>query len=269
MKEIIKACKNLKVPFKILDKNNNIVELGKDSKKHYFVQASSPFNNTATVILSKDKGFTYDLFGKDLDMPKSKAYLDPECNERFRECVEFSSRKEIIKDVEENFYYPVVVKMNRGSRGNNVFLCKNNNDLKHSVDTIFDKESQYYDYMVFVQEYVDIEHEYRAIWFKGKVLLMYEKSAGDKSENLSPLHNESGKATYISDLDLINRAQMHVDKADLGKTFEFLGIDLVIDKEGNMKLLELNARPGFFYFIRDNGDEHLIKMYETIISNIF
>lgn len=255
--------------FNILDTNENIIEIINNKNKRYlFIQASTPFNNEATSILAKDKDFTYQLFGKDLNMPRSFAYLDPECNERYRDRIEFYSQEEVVEDIDKTFSYPMIIKMNRGRVGHNVFLCKNVEAVKDAVATIFDKESANYDYMVLVQEYVDISHEYRAIWFKGEILLTYEKIAIEKNSSLSPLHNDSGKAVYVNDVELIERVQKHINMANLEADFEFLGIDVVIDNNGNMRVLELNTRPGFFYFIRDNGDEKVVEMYEKILKEM-
>ena len=121
--------------------------------------------------------------------------------------------------------------------------------------------------MLLAQDYIDIKHEYRVIWYSGEVLLVYEKIATDKNKNLSPLHNDSGKALYVSDVDLIKRFQKHLNNSELENTFEFLGADVVLDQEDNLYVLELNTRPGFYYFIRDNGDEKIVEMYEKILKN--
>lgn len=169
--------------------------------------------------------------------------------------------------------------MNRGSLGHNVFLCEFRDDSVSALKSIFDQHSQYYDYVALAQDYVNIKHEYRAIWYrpkadqpragKGEVLLVYEKIATDKNENLSPLHNNSGKAVHITDEEIIKKVSGHIAKANLESTFEFLGIDVVIDDKDVMYVLELNTRPGFTYFIRDNGDEKLVEMYEKILIKKF
>jgi D-alanine-D-alanine ligase-like ATP-grasp enzyme len=46
----------------------------------------------------------------------------------------------------------------------------------------------------------------------------------------------------------------------------FAGADLLRDKNGKLWLLELNSRPVFSIFIRDNGKEPVVKMYEKMLN---
>jgi len=268
MQEIIKACKNIGAKYNVIDEKGNLVEVLAGDKRHLFIQASPPLNSTSAVTLSVDKDFTYKIFKDSLSIPRSKGYLDPFCNEDFRYQAEFDSHQEIIDDIEKEFNYPVIVKMNRGRQGNNVFLCKNKEDVTNAVGNIFNRSSSNYDYVLLGQEYVDIKHEYRVVWFKGDILFLYEKIASIKNESLSPFHNENSKAVNIEDAVLKNRIADCLNKANLESIFEFLGIDVVIDQNDNMFILELNTRPGFYYFIRDNGDKKVVEMYEKIISDL-
>jgi len=268
MQEIIKACDKVGAQYKIIDEKGNALEVISGVNRYLFIQASPPLNSTSAVTLSVDKDFTYKVFKDHLNMPRSKAYLDPFCNEDFRYQAEFDSHSEIVDDIEKEFAYPVIVKMNRGRQGNNVFLCKNKEDITNAVDNIFNRGSSNYDYVLLGQEYVDIKHEYRVIWYKGEVLFVYEKIADNKNESLSPFHNENSKAVNIEDVVLKDRIVGCLNKANLESIFEFLGIDVVIDQNDNMFILELNTKPGFYYFIRDNGDKKVVEMYEKIISEI-
>lgn len=268
MKAIIKACENLKLQFRVVNKLNNFIEVTKNGNKYYFIQASTPSNSVSSVSLATDKYFSYQLFGEDLNIPKTKDYLNPDCDEKYKYLTQFSSQEEISKDIEKSFAYPLIVKMNRGNQGHNVFLCNNKKDVELALKSIFDSKVRYYDYVALAQEYIDVVNEYRVVWYKGDVVLVYEKVSKDKKQNLSPLHNDSGKAVYVNDESIINRIKKHIYKAHLETTFDFLGIDLVIDNKDEMYVLELNTRPGFSYFIRDNGDEKLVGIYEKMLADL-
>jgi glutathione synthase/RimK-type ligase-like ATP-grasp enzyme len=46
------------------------------------------------------------------------------------------------------------------------------------------------------------------------------------------------------------------------------GLDIIEDAAGALRLVEINSRPGFSYFVRDNGREPLVKMYEMILTSL-
>src|SRR5690606_31402181 len=111
----------------------------------------------------------------------------------------------IIDEVKLNFAFPLIIKMNSGSVGKNVYLCQNELDLKKAVEKIFNHFDKDHDYLLLAQEYVRIAKEYRVIVRKGRVALAYLKdnSSATFSGNLSPLHWENGTAVLIESQSLL------------------------------------------------------------------
>ena len=62
----------------------------------------------------------------------------------------------------------MIVKRNRGSAGNNVLLCETKEQVQAAIATVFNVNSKDYDYVCLAQEYIDIRHEYRAVFFNQK-----------------------------------------------------------------------------------------------------
>ena len=59
-----------------------------------------------------------------------------------------------------------------------------------------------------------------------------------------------------------------MNRSPVLKSFEWIGLDIAKDKNNEWWILELNTRPGFSYFIRDNGDEKIVEMYEKLLNRI-
>lgn len=263
---LTRVCKELGLPFEIKDDFGNFIEIKKGNKSFYFVYCNTPFNNESSSFISRDKEFSYRIFGKDLNMPKTKAYLNPEANDQYDIYKKYKNQNQIIEDIEENFSYPMIVKMNSGSRGNNTFLCHNENEIKIALRNIFNPNSKDYDYVANVQEYINIKKEYRVIWFEKKIVFVYEKVVNGQKKNISPLHNDDAKAILIREEGILTEIENFLSKSKSLSDFDYLGIDLVIDADGQMKLLEINSHPGFSYFVRDNGEEEIKKMYKKMLE---
>ena len=97
-------------------------------------------------------------------MPKTKSYLSPYCDERYSQYIENKTISDIIIDIENNFTYPMIIKKNRGSWGTNVFKVTNKISLEKALLTIFNENSNSYDYIALAQSCIDIQNEYRAIF---------------------------------------------------------------------------------------------------------
>jgi len=236
----------------------------------YFIENKTPFNRQDGIVICDDKDVSYTLLKNIVNIPKWKSYLAPNCNEDFRKLLEFKDVDSIVKDIKRNFSFPVIIKKNKGSRGANVFLCKNIKEVKFAVKKIFSRNSFQYDYLAIAEDYININNEYRVIAYKEKVLLVYEKdfSKAKFTGNLSPLHWKNARAIMIKDKNLINRIQKFINPIFKVVPINFVGIDLVIDNTGKMFIIELNKAPGFELFARDNGIEPLKDMLKIILKDI-
>ncbi|MCB9805992.1 alpha-L-glutamate ligase [Candidatus Nomurabacteria bacterium] len=263
-----KVCEELSIPYEVKDDFGNFVEVKKDGKSFFFVHCNTPFNNDGSKFVAKDKEFSYTIFGKSLHMPQTKGYLDPNVDEKYSIFTKHKSHKEIIEDIESNFKYPMIIKMNAGSQGRNTFLCKKTRDVKRALKNIFNKKNKNYDYIANVQEFINIQKEYRAIWFMGQIVFVYEKVCEVKRENISPLHNDGAKAVLVEDEKVFSEIKSFLSQTEHLKDFEYLGLDIVIDENNQIRLLEINSHPGFSYFIRDSGEDEIVGLYRKMLENL-
>lgn len=263
-----KAAKDLDLNPEIIDSKGNYLVITVNGKPYHFIYVHTPFNNGAIDRMCKDKGYTYDFLKREISLPKTKIYLDPKCAPEFRHKLKYRTRREILDDVKSNFNFPVIVKMNRGNAGRNVYLCQNNKEVNQALGHIFNKKSLSYDYIALVQEYLSIDREFRVIRFRNKTYLIYEKVCANKTENLSPLHNDGAKALLISENDKIfQELDGFCNQINSLKDIEYCGIDIALVGH-EFKIIELNTFPGFDIFISHVGPEPIIKMYKEILTQL-
>jgi len=264
---LMAACKNLNIPFRLVDDKTNFVEV-QHKKLYYFVNNAVPINSTTSAYICKDKDFTYRILSPYIRMPKSLAYLDPNCQEKFIEYLSYFSIDEILKDISGKLDFPLVIKRNAGSQGNNVFLCNNTKEVETNIKEIFNHASKDYDYIALAQEYIPIQQEYRVIILNGKIELVYEKNISDATfiGNISPLHFDGAKAITISEPDLIKKLTEFITPIFERFDIKYAGLDIAIDKHNNFFLIELNSKPMFDHFTKDNGMEKIIELYEKILK---
>ncbi|KND51578.1 MAG: glutathione synthase/ribosomal protein S6 modification enzyme (glutaminyl transferase) [Parcubacteria bacterium C7867-007] len=264
-----KACDRLKIPYTVHDEYGNFVSVQK--QKYFFVNASMPFNSSSLNKICSDKDFASRLLKDVVRMPKTLGYFDPYPKyEKYTDYIEQTNYEAITDSICSEFSFPLIIKMNSGQQGTNVFKCATKEDVSMALAAIFDHNSPHYDFVALVQEYIQPKAEYRVIVFRGEVLLAYEKNITDATfvGNLSPLHYENAKAIQILDLDLLKRFQECITPIFPILNLEFTGIDIIQDEDDKFYVIELNSRPGFTLFEKDNGDEPLVQMYEKILSSL-
>jgi glutathione synthase/RimK-type ligase-like ATP-grasp enzyme len=264
------ACERLNIKHRFYDDNDNFVVVYLD-KPYFFVNCSTPFNDDGTHKISKDKEFSYRLLKDHIAMPKTIGFFDPEpISDDNRIYTKQTDIKEISQEILKSFSLPMIVKMNSGSQGKNVFLCNSETEVSGALKKIYSKESPLYDYVALAQDYIKIKREYRVIVFEREILLSYEKdiSSARFSGNLSPLHYENAKAVYVDDEVLISKIADFIRPMFNVFDVQFAGLDIVLDENDKMFLLETNVHPSFSYFVKDNGEEKLIDIYEKILRKM-
>lgn len=265
-----KACNELHIPYEDVGKSGVFVSVTIQGRPYHFIANGVPFNNSTVARIALDKSYTYDLLSSVVRMPHTLSYLDPNCEEIYQPYVIFHSQKEISDAIQKSFSLPVVLKMNVGKRGENVFACKNTSEIEKAVAAIFDKKSHLYDYILLAQEHIDVQKEYRVTVFEKKIILMYEKdiSQAQFSGNLSPLHWEGAKAVIVEDQELQKRIETFIapifEKLDL----QYAGLDIALGTNNQLCLFELNTQPGYQYLIKDNGDEPLVEIYRKMLTHL-
>ncbi len=248
---VIKACTRLQIPFTAHDEFGNFVEVHGRTPL-FFVNFATPWNDGATNALCGDKEFTYRLLHTHLQMPETHAYFDPTFTRaKYTKFKTHSTRDEIVAEIQTQCTFPVIVKMNSGSRKRNVFLCNNPAQIKRALNSIFNKRSQNYDYIALAQTYIDIAQEYRVIVFNKRVLLVYKKNS---------------RCEIVNNQNIIEKITAFIQPIFTRTHVQFAGLDVAVDTHDTMFLLEMNSKPGFDGFARHNSEEAVVQLFEKMLK---
>ena len=259
---------DLKINNTIEDNNGNLLKMIVGDKCHYFINSQTPFNSQDVVAITKDKEFTYCILKSLINSPITKGYLDPACNERYSQYLEFNNLESIIAHIENNFKMPVILKPNKGARGIGVTLCTNSEEIGKALKAIYDEKSKEYDYIALCQEYINIKKEYRVVCVNKKVELVYLKdnSSATYTGNLSPLHWENSQAVHIQDSTILNRFQEFINPVFKNLNIFWCGFDIALDHNNELHLIEINSNIGLNIFISQNNPTIIENLYKTAIK---
>lgn len=267
---LLKACENLNINYEIIHPAENLVKIKLNNKQHYFCNYSTPLINQAVAQIIKDKEYTYHILKQKVKLPKTIGFLSPFCDLQYKIYLKFPSFQEIILEVKNKFEIPVIIKRNSGSGGCNVFLCHNIDEIETALKEVFNINNRKYDYVAIAQEYIQILYEYRAVFLNKQLVLLYEKDITDAkfAGNLSPLHWDGAKAKYIDDPQILseiaNFAKPVFEELDL----DYGGLDIVLDRDNQYWLIEVNSSPNYTIFTRDNGEEPVLKIFEKMLISL-
>lgn len=264
------AALNLNLDVNVYSENLNIFTLVKNNINYFFSNYSTPFNTQSVSKIFQDKGFTYDLLKESVKMPKTKFYLDPNIIEKYQNYVQLDTPQKIVDSIYMEFGEQFIIKPNRGSSGTLVSLVKSQSELEKAVLEIF-ANTKNYDYGLVAQEYLEIQNEYRVIaggFLDFEVYLIYKKdnSKAVFKGNLSPLHWSGAKAVEILDKDFKARVQDRLLPVWNQIKFGFVGVDMIETMTGELYLLEVNSQPNFEYFVRDNGLDRLVEVFQKVLD---
>ena len=186
----------------------------------------------------------------------------------FQKYLKYHSLADIQGEIIRQFQLPVIIKRNSGTTGSNVFLCQKTENIQTYLKAIFNINSKDFDPIALAQEYLDIYLEYRAIFFQGKLVLLYEKDLSNASfiGNLSPLYWEGAKPKHITDADLISRIESFSQPIFSAIPITYTGLDIILDKQGILWLLEINSSPSYRSYIQHNDPQFLVDMFKFILS---
>ncbi|MBX9257052.1 alpha-L-glutamate ligase [Desmonostoc muscorum CCALA 125] len=266
---LLQACENLNISYEIIYPAENLIKVKFNNKHHYFCNYSTPLINQAVAKIVRDKEYTYHLLNKKIKLPRTMGFLSPLCDPKYKMYLKFPTIEDIILEIKENFETPVIVKRNSGSSGHNVFLCQNQDEIENALKEIFNLNSKY-DYVAIAQELIHIKSEYRAVYLNKELVLLYEKDITNANfiGNLSPLHWDGAKAKYISDPKILSEIDNFTRPIFEELDLDYGGLDIVLDKDNQYWLIEINSHPNFTIFTRDNGKEHALKVFEKILITL-
>lgn len=259
---ITEACKNLGLNYRYFDKNKNFIVI---EEQHYFQLNRTPFNNEAMAALCRDKEHQYECLNQQVQMPKTMGFLDYNTKDHYQKYLRHNSQAAVVEAIEQNFDYPVVVKQNKGALGINVFKCKNREQVKHALNTIFNKQDLHYDYIALAQQCIEVEQEFRVVFFDGEPVLCYERYFGEAEFGAQYWETNEGRAISLENSDLADRVLKEFGPAVSLPGLRYVGLDIVRDKNDQLYLLELNSGPQVNHFIQNNGKEQIIEMYTKVL----
>jgi len=267
---LLAACQELNIPYQILHPSQNLIRLKHRGENYYFVNYMMPFNSASIANIFKDKEYTYQVLNGKINTPRTLGFVSPHCQEKYKKYLTFPDIESILLEVNKNFGLPVILKKNRGAGGNNVFLCETTEQVKEALEIIFNIDSKDYDYVALAQEYIEIGHEYRAVFCKEKLVLLYEKdkSQAEFAGNLSPLHWEGAKAKHIINPNLISEIEDFVKPVFAEMAINYAGFDIALDKKGQYWLIEINSTPNYDIFMRDNDRQIVVTMFKGILETL-
>ncbi len=267
---LVQACQLNGLPYRFVDKNQNCLII-KD--QHHFQLNRTPFNSESMAALCKDKEHQYNLLKSQLKMPKTMGFLDYTVRGEYQQYLDYDSLPAIIEAIESNFSYPLVIKKNRGALGIHVFLCHDREEVTTAINTVFDRDSSEYDYVVLAQQYIKTKLEVRVIFFDGQPVLSYERDFGDVKFGARYWENHDGRAIAIGmgdgDEKLVKKAAEVFRPALTLPGLRFVALDIIIDENDEFHLIELNSGPKVNHFIQSHGDKAVVEMYRKILNAYF
>jgi glutathione synthase/RimK-type ligase-like ATP-grasp enzyme len=265
---LIQACQKSSIAYEILHPNQNVVKVKFGDREYYFTNYSTPLTPQSVAEIFKDKQYFYQIFQGVVKMPRTISFISPYCDEKYLEYLEFPAIDKIIAEIEKRFDLPVIIKRNRGSGGNNVFKCANLPEIRKALDHIFNVNSKNYDYVALVQEPINIVKEYRSVCLNQEQIVLYEKdiSQAEFTGNLSPLHWEGAIAKSVNNAQVIQVIDQFIKPIFQKMAIAYVGLDIALDNQGNYWLIEANSHPNFDIFIRDNGEEAIVQLFQKILE---
>jgi len=267
---LLSACRELNIPYEILHPSQNLIRIRHGGEDYFFVNYMTAFDSGSLAQIFKDKEYTYQLLKAQINTPKTLSFVSPHCEDKYQKYLIFPDIESIVLEVNKNFAFPVIIKRNRGSGGNNVFLCESGEQIQVALEIIFNVNSKDYDYVALAQEYIEIEHEYRAVFCKRKLVLLYakEKSQAEFAGNLSPLHWEGAKAQHITNSRVIAEIEDFVRPIFAEMAIDYAGFDIALDTKGAYWLIEINSSPNYDIFVRDNDRQIVVTMFKGILESL-
>lgn len=179
-KKIIKEiCDEENINYSVISKDWIII-LEKNGKVNLITGYKFGINNHALGELLDDKYATFELLSKkNIPVIEHSILYGPTNNNPY---AVGSKGRECVEELFEKYNKNVVLKINDGTCGINVWHIKNKEELIKQYENL----SQKY-FSMSLCPYYDIENEYRAVVVSGKVELLYKK--------IKPVVSGDGKST--------------------------------------------------------------------------
>lgn len=261
------ACERQGLSLQPVTGDGNVVRLVGGRRPLLFYRNKHPFNDYVAAKMAEDKGYQQEIFeAADLPVPQSLQVFNPYADDRFNRYKTHDDIPAMLKDVEENLDFPVVIKKPRSSVSQGVYPEAGSAAVARRLQSLFENAG-FLDNVLLIQAFVP-GPEYRILATGGQLLLAYGKvSDGDSTVggDLNPLHHASGRAVRVEDTSLLARMADLTCRIAAAIDLGFYAID-VIDGPDGLCILELNPNPFCYFYNRSNGREDFIRLYEGLID---
>lgn len=270
---LIEACKDLNIQFEIIHPNQNLVKVITNKKNYYFANSDTPFVSKIISEMFQYRDYTYHILKDIINVPKTKAFLSPFCQDPLYKDWVYSEYKDIdslVEVINKNFALPVIIKKTAKSSGNNVFICNNKDIIRLALEKIYQLDSGRHNYFALAREYIDIAHDYRAILFNKKLFLLYEKSKLEPQliDNIPPLEWKETKFLHIIDEKLISDIENFIQPIFQQIPISYAQLNVALDNNGKYWLTEIIPQPHFDKFIKNNGEAMIVELFKKMLITL-
>lgn len=298
---IKEICNELDINYEFLSKDW-IIKLSKDEKIRFISGYKFDLLNHAGGICFDDKYATYEVLNSigASTVKHDIIYRATNKNSYANDCKGLEYLIELFNKYKRN----IVLKVNNGTCGIDVYHITNINDLKDKYNLLISKN-----YSLSVCPFYEIENEYRAIILNGEVKLLYKKIKpvvtgdsiktikellmdfnneyfknydDDNKDDVLPL-NETFEYDWkfnlskgaISSLDIDYNDKENID--NIIKLLKpiindgFCSVDIIKTKDSNFYVMEINSGVMMQNFIKQNENGYMIAklIYKEAIIEMF
>ncbi len=261
---LTQACTQHDIGFSISDDNGHIARVNIGSGL-IFRNNVTPFNTEAMAKICLDKSQTYALLHQQIRMPETLSFLDTRINPKYQRYLHYATLPDIVARIEEILSYPLVIKMNQGSLGQQVYSCHDPVSVTNALRTIFAKQTHPYDYLALAQQQIQLGQEFRAIFFRQKLLLCYERIIRNEMFGTCYWDMQQGGVKKITDTCVLTDITQFVQPVLQLPGLHYVGLDLIRDNQGIWYLLEMNSGPLYNHYIRFCGRDDIVALYADIL----
>ena len=270
---IIKSVSDeLRIESSFFDAAQFLLEVNFENKSHHFIANNLGLNDESVRKICTDKFYTYLLLQDDLVLPQTYSYIDPQVDWLEHSETSIDSQVAIVDLVTQRHSFPMMVKANELSRGKNVFKCSTRAEVVAAVQSVYDRNSKDYCHVLISQDYVSAKSEYRVIVYDGELMFAYLKDTSGAdvqfAGNFSPLHWKNAQAILTTDSAVLQKIEAYIQPIFAKLNLKYGGLDIIIDELGNLTLIEINTQPGFTYFLQQNSDLELRKLFTKILTDL-
>lgn len=249
-----KFCQEQGVTYRAFS-DNWVMRLGEGNGSHFIIGTALAFNSQASAAIATDKVAAYQLLA-DVGVPAVPHYLVKSTPDTGLNAVALQ------RLLEE--YSSLVLKPLKGGRGSHVGKFETGAALQEFA--LANPEDAWT-----VSPYIDIQRELRLVVFDGAVVLAYEKSEPPVINNLKMYNLNLGAKPKDVDLAGLDEALKTVAAKALAALGLRLGaVDIVIDANGNAKVLEINTSFSLEHYAATSQQRRqaVVAMYMSVLKSL-